>query len=124
MNKKELLMEKLGVTEAEALQIIEDDKVIDKGKKLFELTNEQKKAAKKARSTGTKKPTVYKFDTKSHKENPVKQQIIEEIFNFITEKADFIAEEVEITNKERQIFFKVGEDYYELTLIKKRKAKK
>lgn len=124
MTKKELLMEKLGCSEAEALQIIEDDKAIDKGEKLFELTDEQKKVAKQATSTGTKKHTVYKFDKKSRKENPIKQQIIEEIFNFITEKADFMAENVEITNKERQIFFKVGENDYELTLVQKRKQKK
>ena len=124
MDKKALLMQKLGCTEAEALQIIEDDKKIDKGEKLFELTAEQKKVAKQATSTGTKKHTAYKFDKKSRKENPIKQQIIEEIFKFITENADFGAESVEILNKERQIAFKVGENDYELTLVQKRKAKK
>ena len=124
MNKKELLMQKLGCTEEEALQIIEDDKRIDKGEKLFELTAEQKKVAKQATSTGTKKHTTYKFDKKSRKENPIKQQIIEEIFKFITENAEFSAESVEILNKERQIAFKVGENDYELTLVQKRKAKK
>ena len=124
MNKKELLMQKLGCSEEEALQIIEDDKRIDKGEKLFELTAEQKKVAKQATSTGTKKHTAYKFDKKSRKENPIKQQIIQEIFDFINEKAEFSAENVEITNKERQIFFKVGENDYELTLVQKRKAKK
>ena len=124
MNKKELLMQKLGCSEAEALQIIEDDKKIDKGEKLFELTAEQKKVAKQATSTGTKKHTAYKFDKKSRKENPIKQQIIEEIFKFICENAEFSAESVEILNKERQIAFKVGENDYELTLVQKRKAKK
>lgn len=117
-------MQKLGCSEAEALQIIEDDKKIDKGEKLFELTAEQKKVAKQATSTGTKKHTAYKFDKKSRKENPIKQQIIEEIFKFITENAEFGAESVEILNKERQIAFKVGENDYELTLVQKRKAKK
>lgn len=117
-------MQKLGCTEEEALQIIEDDKRIDKGEKLFELTAEQKKVAKQATATGTKKPTVYKFDKKTRKENPIKQQIIEEIFKFICENAEFSAESVEILNKERQIAFKVGENDYELTLVQKRKAKK
>jgi hypothetical protein len=33
-------------------------------------------------------------------------------------------EMVEITNKERQIAFKVGENDYEFTLVQKRKPKK
>ena len=37
----------LGITEEEAIQLIEDDRRIDKGEKLFELTPEQKQAAKK-----------------------------------------------------------------------------
>jgi hypothetical protein len=32
-------------------------------------------------------------------------------------------ENVEITNKERQIAFKIGENCYELTLVQKRKPK-
>ena len=117
------LMAKLGISEEEARQVLEDDKRIDKGEKLFELTAEQKKVAKQATSTGTKKHTAYKFDKKSRKENPIKQQIIEEIFKFITENAEFGAENVEILNKERQIAFKVGENDYELTLTQKRKPK-
>jgi hypothetical protein len=31
--------------------------------------------------------------------------------------------DVEITNKERQIAFKIGENAYELTLVQKRKPK-
>ena len=51
----EKLMKSLDITEQEALQLIEDDKRIDKGEKLFELTKEQQKASKDARATGTKK---------------------------------------------------------------------
>ena len=45
------MMKALDITEAEALQLIEDDKRIDKGEKLFELTKEQQKASKDARNT-------------------------------------------------------------------------
>ena len=68
---------------------------------------------------------IYKFDTtKSKKENPVKQAIIAEIEQFLLKNDAICAENVEITNKERQIAFKICENDYELTLVQKRKPKK
>ena len=118
-------MKVLDIPEAEAIQLVMDDKAVDKGEKLFELSAEQKKVAKKYAGTGTKKRTVYKFDTtKKKKENPVKQKIIAEIERFLNENSEICAEMVQITNAERQIDFKIGENDYELTLVQKRKAKK
>lgn len=118
-------MKVLDISEAEAIQLIMDDKAVDKGEKLFELSAEQKKIAKKYAGTGTKKRTVYKFDTaKKKKENPIKQKIITEIERFLNENSEICAEMVQITNAERQIAFKIGENDYELTLVQKRKAKK
>lgn len=118
-------MKVLDIPEAEAIQLVMDDKAVDKGEKLFELSAEQKKVAKKYAGTGTKKRTVYKFDTaKKKKENPVKQKIIAEIERFLNENSEIYAEMVQITNAERQIAFKIGENDYELTLVQKRKAKK
>lgn len=118
-------MKVLDIPEAEAIQLVMDDKAIDKGEKLFELSAEQKKVAKKYADTGTKKRTVYKFDTaKKKKENPVKQKIITEIERFLNENSEICAENVQIINAERQIFFQIGSNDYELTLVQKRKAKK
>lgn len=118
-------MKVLDIPEAEAIRLVMDDKAVDKGEKLFELSAEQKKVAKKYAGTGTKKRTVYKFDTaKKKKENPVKQKIIAEIERFLNENSEICAENVQITNTERQIAFKIGENDYELTLVQKRKAKK
>lgn len=118
-------MKTLDIPEAEAIQLVMDDKAIDKGEKLFELSAEQKKVAKKYAATGTKKRTVYKFDTtKKKKENPIKQKIIAEIERFLNENPEISAENVQITNAERQIFFQIGSNDYELTLVQKRKAKK
>ena len=118
-------MKVLDNPEAEAIQLVMDDKAVDKGEKLFELSAEQKKVAKKYAGTGTKKRTVYKFDTaKKKKENPVKQKIIAEIERFLNENSEICAENVQIINAERQIFFQIGENDYELTLVQKRKAKK
>lgn len=118
-------MKTLDIPEAEAIQLVMDDKAVDKGEKLFELSAEQKKVAKKYAATGTKKRTVYKFDTtKKKKENPIKQKIIAEIERFLNENSEISAKNVQITNAERQIAFKIGENDYELTLVQKRKAKK
>lgn len=118
-------MKVLDIPEAEAIQLVMDDKAVDKGEKLFELSAEQKKVAKKYAGTGTKKRTVYKFDTaKKKKENPVKQKIITEIERFLNENSEIRAENVQITNAERQIFFRIGSNDYELTLVQKRKVKK
>lgn len=51
----------LGISREEAIQLIEDDKRIDRGEKLFELPPELEKGAKKARcvaSADRKKPTT------------------------------------------------------------------
>ena len=119
-------MKTLGLSREDAIQLVLDDKAIDKGEKMdFDLTSEQKKVSKKYTGTGTKKRTVYKFDaTKSKKENPVKQTIIAEIEQFLLKNDAICAENVEIINKERQIAFKIGENDYELTLVQKRKPKK
>ena len=118
-------MKVLDIPEAEAIQLVMDDKAVDKGEKLFELSAEQKKVAKKYAGTGTKKRTVYKFDTaKKKKENPIKQKIIAEIERFLNENSEICAENIQIINAERQIFFQIGSNDYELTLVQKRKAKK
>ena len=117
-------MKVLDIPEAEAIQLVMDDKAVDKGEKLFELSAEQKKVAKKYAGTGTKKRTVYKFDTaKRKKENPVKQKIITEIERFLNENSEICAEMVQITNAERQIAFCISNVKYELTLVQKRVPK-
>lgn len=50
------MMDALHITEAEALELIEADKEIDHGAKLFELPDELKAGAKKARRGERKKP--------------------------------------------------------------------
>ena len=118
-------MKALDIPEAEAIQLVMDDKAVDKCAKLFELSAQQKKVAKKYARTGTKKRTVYKFDTaKKKKENPIKQKIIIKIERFLNENSEIHAENVQVTNAERQIFFQIGSNDYELTLVQKRKTKK
>ena len=114
------LMAQLKCTREEALEIIECDKAIDRGERVyFDLDPQAEKQAKKYANTGTRQTNGQKTERK-RKENPTKATIIAEISDFLTEKG---YEMVEITNKERQIAFKVGENAYELTLVQKRKPK-
>ena len=115
------LMASLKCTREEAIDIIESDKAIDKGERVyFDLDKDAEKQAKKWANVGEKtKKTARKAPIR--KENATKSAIIAEIAQFLTEKG---YEMVEITNKERQIAFKVGENDYEFTLVQKRKPKK
>ena len=122
-------MEKCGFSPKEIEDIIKSDEAIDKDEKVyFDLDPEKEKEAKKFAKAGTRKaPTVYKLDNaegkRSRKENPTKAGIIAEIAKFLAENSENACENVEITNKERQIAFKIGENCYEFTLVQKRKPK-
>lgn len=125
MTQKEKIMKNLGVSAEEADEILMADKQIDRGERMaFDLDPQKEKLAKKMANTHTR--TVYNFDTKNRKrkENPTKGGIIAELARFLAENSENACENVEITNKERQIAFKVGDNSYELTLVQKRKPKK
>ena len=117
------IMNGLKCSEAEAIEIYQADCAIDKGEKMdFDISAEQEKVVKKMRQAD-RKPTVYKFDKRERKSNPTKASIIAEIAKFLEENSENACENVEITNKERQIAFKIGENSYEFTLVQKRKPK-
>ena len=114
------IMKHLGCTKEEALEIIECDKAIDRGEKMdFDLDPETEKLSKKMVNVGTRNTNGAKTERK-RKENPTKSTIISEIASMLSQK-DY--ENVEITNKERQISFKCGENAFEITLVQKRKPK-
>lgn len=114
---------KLGMSDKEIAEMYADDDDVDKGIEMpWDLSKEEhKKAMKQANSDEHKKSTTpIKRERKS---NPTKAGIIAEIATFLTENSEFATENVEITNKERMIAFKIGEERYEITLIQKRKPK-
>ena len=125
-SQKEKLMRILGCTREEAEDVIATDKAIDRGERTpYDLDPEREKMAKKFANVGTRKsPTVFKFDKRQRKENPTKAAIIAELAKFLQETSENACIDVEITNKERQIAFKIGDNAYELTLVQKRKPKK
>ena len=114
MNERiEKMMKTLGLTEQEARELLADDAKVDKGQKMaFDLTPEQEKNAKKARATGTKKPTAYKFENRKRKENPEKRDILKTLF----ELAEDCWDNAELVNPERQVDFHLNGNHYSITL--------
>ena len=122
--QKEKLMRVLKVTAAEAEDIIAYDKAVDRGEKTkYDLTAAQEKETRKYRQAD-RKPTIYNWQGKrERKPNATKGGLIAELFKFLTENSEFEIANCEITNKERQIAFSVGENNFELTLVQKRQKK-
>lgn len=101
------------------------DKQIDLGNPTpYDLTKEQEKASKKARSTTSnepkKKTTSYKFDKKTRPKDAEKVEIIKKIADFLK----ISTEKCEIINEGQEISFFVGENHYSLKLTKHRAPKK
>lgn len=104
----------------------ECDKAIDHDEKMdFDLPPDKLKVAQKQAHTGTRKtPTAFKFTKRERKPNATKGGLIAELAQFLSENSGFAVENLEITNKERQIAFEIGGEKFELTLVQKRKPKK
>lgn len=99
MTDKEKALKNLGLTDEEIADVIETDKRIDKGEKLFELDKELAKGAKRARSAGN--CNGYTKTKREKKVDRQKQFIIDTISRALT---DHLGGSVhEITNPEREI---------------------
>lgn len=117
------IVDSLGCSIAEAMDILKADKAIDKGERMeFDLPPEQEKMAKKYCNVREhKKSVAYNWNKRQRKENVTKKGIIQELFDYLQSQG---YADLAITNAERQIAFAVGEDKFELTLVQKRKPKK
>ena len=114
-------MQALGCTREEAIQLIQDDKDVDRGiAKPWDLTAEQMKNARKLANAGTRK--VSKPATRAKKENPVKQAIISAVADAL--KAQASCSGVVISNAERTVdFVDADGTAYTLTLTAHRAKK-
>ena len=122
-SQKERIMHVLEVNEKEADEILAYDNAVDKGLKTqYDFTKEQEKETRKYRQAD-RKPTAYKFTKRERKPNATKGGLIQELYNFLTTGSGFEIINCEITNKERQIAFGVGENKFEITLVQKRQKK-
>lgn len=116
MGQLENLM-KLGMTEAEAREVLEADRKIEKGEKMsFDLTKEQEKATRNMRQAD-RKPFVPKLDKRERKPNEAKREIIQVLDEALTDLVD----DVTVTNVERQIDFVYNDVKYRIVLSAPRK---
>lgn len=122
-SQKQKIMRILEVNEQAADEILAYDKAVDQGKKTeYDLTSEQEKQTRKYRQAD-RKPTAWNFTKRERKPNATKGGLIQEFFEFLTEKSSFDISNCKITNKERQIAFSIADNDFELTLVQKRQKK-
>lgn len=93
------IMKALECSREEALEILADDEAIEKGEKLFELSAEQKRVSKQARSVD-RKPSEQK-QKRERKPDEEKREIISALDEAIVNICDCAI--IEVTNIERQI---------------------
>lgn len=115
MEQMEALI-KLGLSEAEARQVIEDDKRIDKGEDLFPLNAEQKSTEKKMRQAD-RKPTVYNFNKRERKSDNDKRFLMDSVLEMLTTNAT----EINVINPEREVEFIYNNRKFKITLSAPRK---
>ena len=122
-NRIAKLMEKLGCSAEEAIEILTEDAEIDKmtvKEAYSDLTAEQRKAVKSATITGSKKKVAVKRERKIDTD---KKLILDKIFHFIR-TGNFVRmnEEPQQIN-ETEIHFSFKDNSYTLKLIKHRPKK-
>lgn len=119
-SKKEKLMRTLGISAAEAEELMAYDEDVQHDKKTeYDLTPEQEANARKYRQADReKKPFIPDLKKRERKPNEPKREIIKTLQDAI----DAIgAENVEITNIERQIDFVLDGIRYRIVLSAPRK---
>lgn len=117
-------MRKLDLTREEAIEMLQEDEEIDRGADPHPLTAEQEKASKAARivSTGPRKEPV----KRERKPNEAKRFLIDALVWALTtdieQDGDNVnADDVVVTNPERQIDFSYNGTRYRIVLSAPRK---
>lgn len=112
--KIQKLMKSLNISREEAIELMEEDKAIDRGEKLYELPKELQAGAKKARQADRKKT-----ETKREKKpKPEKEEICAAMMDGLRE---LDVGEFEILNAEREFIFHKDGVKYKVTLACPRK---
>ena len=115
----EELAKRLNISVDEARQVQEDDKRIDRGEKLFELSPELEAGAKKARQTGTRKVTETKRERKPDED---KRELIQYLESALEDAfPDLDLGNIVLVNPEREMEFTYNGRKYRLTLACPRK---
>jgi hypothetical protein len=112
--KIQKLMKSLNISRDEAIELMEEDKRIDRGEKLYELDPELEKGAKKARQADRKQTTA----KREKKPKPEKEEICSAMMDGLRELG---VEDFEILNPEREFIFHKDGTKYKVTLACPRK---
>lgn len=125
---------KLGYSDEQIEEMIEDDKAVDRNEPLpWDMSKEDhKKAMKYANVDEHKKPTakaepksptVYNWNTegKPKKQNITKENLVSALAQFLADNTDLGCENVEITNKQGKVTFKIGDNDFTFSLTQHRK---
>lgn len=126
-----IAMRKQKYSDAQIEEMLEDDKAVDRGEPLpWDMTPEEHKKAMKyanvdehKKPAEKKSPTVYNWSNegKPKKQNITKEALVSALAQFLTENADLGCENVEITNKQGKVSFKVGDNDFTFSLTQHRK---
>jgi hypothetical protein len=109
-------MASLKISREEAIQLIMDDKEIDRGAKMFELDPELEKGSKKARRAENKPRT--EPTKRERKPKPEKAEICGAMMDGLRELG---VTDFEVVNAEREFIFFKGDTKYKVTLACPRK---
>jgi hypothetical protein len=125
-NEKQMAaFRKLGYSDEQIAEMLEDDDAVDKGEIMeWDLsTEEHKKAMKNANADEHKKPMRLENKPRPRKEDAVKRTIITSICNFLNENSQFSPQNVVITNPEQKVSFDFEGENYTISLTRHRKPK-
>ena len=103
-------MRKCGMSEAEIAEVLATDKEIDRGAKLFELADELKAGAKKARQAERKPNST--STKRERKSNEDKATLVNALFSAVLP----MCETYEVTNAEREFLFTYKGTKYKVVL--------
>lgn len=119
MNAEEL-SKALKISIPEAKEVLEMDKRIDRGEKLFELPPELEAGAKKARRADRKQPVAVR---RQRKPDEAKRDLIQYLEDKLEDAHhyDMDLDDITITNPERELEFIYNGVRYRLTLMRPRK---
>lgn len=107
------LMKALDLTEEQAIELMESDERIDKGERLFELSQEGRQVERAMKQTHSVdaygKPRV-----RERKEDSQKQEIIRILADALEGALDLT--EMKVENKEREFVFRTGGRKFKIVL--------
>lgn len=119
------LMQTLEISREEAIELYNEDREVDKMTKMSDIDNdiseEQKKAKKKYTNVKRGVNAYGKTTTRELKPDENKRLIISTIAKTLEENG---FEDVEVTNIQKYITFKIGSEVFEIDLKRKRQSKK